>query len=83
VSRRRHGCYRRRLADLAVAGCKTVINLLVRRFVCQAAGCQCKTFVEQVEGSPSGSRRTLPCGRFWSGSRWRWQGVPPPGSRLT
>ncbi|MCX5103406.1 transposase family protein [Streptomyces sp. NBC_00439] len=31
-----HGVYRQRLADLAVAGRKVVIDLLVRRFLCPA-----------------------------------------------
>lgn len=48
VSERRHGGYRRRLADLAVAGRRTVIDLLVSRFACTSVGCARRTFVEQV-----------------------------------
>lgn len=66
VSARVHGGYRRRLADLAVAGRRVVIDLAVRRFRCQAAECGRRTFVEQVEGlterfarRTSSLRRTL------------------------
>jgi transposase len=50
VSGRVHSRYSRRLADAAVGGRPTVIVLAVRRFFCLAAGCECKTFAEQVEG---------------------------------
>lgn len=64
VSKRRHGRYWRRLADLAVAGRRTVINLLVRRFACPFAECPRKTFAEQVEGlTERFARRTRPLRR--------------------
>jgi transposase len=60
LSERVHGGYQRRLADAAVAGRRTVIDLLVRRFLCPAATCVRKTFVEQVAGlTQRYARRTL------------------------
>ncbi|MFI0797136.1 transposase family protein, partial [Micromonospora rubida] len=53
VSSRVHGCYRRRLADIALAGWPVVLNLRVRRFVCATPDCRRRTFVEQVEGLTS------------------------------
>jgi transposase len=50
VSGRVHGGYRRRLADLAVAGREVVIDLAVRRFLCPAPECKRRTFVEQIDG---------------------------------
>ncbi|MGP4052390.1 transposase family protein [Streptomyces sp. 2A115] len=50
VSARVHGGYRWRLADLAVAGRRVVIDLAVRRFRCRTAECGRRTFVEQVDG---------------------------------
>ncbi|MEZ0069293.1 transposase [Streptacidiphilus sp. MAP12-20] len=50
VSGRVHGGYRRRLADLAVAGRQVVIYLAVQRFVCPEPECGRRTFVEQVDG---------------------------------
>ncbi|TDC77573.1 transposase family protein [Micromonospora sp. KC606] len=50
VSGRVHGGYRRRLADVAVSGHRTVIDLLVNRFTCPARDCDRRTFVEQVDG---------------------------------
>lgn len=50
VSGRVHGGYRRRLADVAVSGHRTVIDLLVRRFICPGEECDRRTFVEQVDG---------------------------------
>lgn len=50
VSGRIHGGYRRRLADVAVSGHRTVIDLLVRRFICPGQECARRTFVEQVDG---------------------------------
>jgi transposase len=61
VSDRVHGGYRRRLADLAVAGRSAVIDLLVRRFVCSAASCPRRTFAEQIAGlTEPFARRTPP-----------------------
>ncbi len=48
VSRRVHSSYRRRLADLPVAGQPTVLWLTVRRFFCDQDDCSSCTFVEQV-----------------------------------
>ncbi|WP_407646144.1 transposase family protein, partial [Actinacidiphila oryziradicis] len=50
LSARIHGGYQRRLADSAVAGRRTVVDLLVRRFRCLTVACVRKTFVEQVAG---------------------------------
>jgi transposase len=50
ASGRVHGGYRRRLADVAVPGHRTVIDLLVRRFICPGRECARRTFVEQVDG---------------------------------
>ncbi|MBV7697387.1 ISL3 family transposase [Streptomyces sp. TRM70350] len=60
VSSRVHGGYRRRLADLAVAGRKVVIDLLVRRFLCPVTECGRRTFVEQVEGLTERFARRTP-----------------------
>ena len=50
VSTRVHSSYRRRLADLPVAGQPTVVRLKVRRFFCDHDDCSTGTFVEQVPG---------------------------------
>jgi len=50
VSRRVHSHYRRRLADLPVAGQPTMLWLTVRRFFCDQDDCCTATFVEQVPG---------------------------------
>ncbi|MGW2770746.1 ISL3 family transposase [Streptomyces sp. NPDC001275] len=60
LSRRVHGSYRRRLADLAVAGRTVMIHLLVRRFVCSTAGCPRRTFVEQIDGLTERFARRTP-----------------------
>jgi DNA-directed RNA polymerase subunit N (RpoN/RPB10) len=60
VSGRVHGGYRRRLADLAAAGRRVVIDLLVRRFLCPAAGCGRRTFVKQVDGLTERFARRTP-----------------------
>ncbi|MDX2828644.1 ISL3 family transposase [Streptomyces ipomoeae] len=60
LSGRVHGGYRRRLADLAVAGRKVVIDLGVRRFLCQAAPCARRTFVEQIDGLTERFARRTP-----------------------
>jgi transposase len=49
-SGRVHSRYQRRLTDAAVGGRRVVIMLRVRRFVCQASGCQIRRFAEQIEG---------------------------------
>ncbi|MFD5186531.1 ISL3 family transposase [Streptomyces sp. NPDC058372] len=60
VSGRVHGGYQRRLADLAAAGRQVVIDLLVRRFLCPAAKCPRRTFVEQVDGLTERFARRTP-----------------------
>jgi len=50
VSRRVHSSYRRRLADLPVAGQPAVLWLTVRRFFCDQDVCSSCTFVEPVHG---------------------------------
>jgi transposase len=60
VSRRVHGRYSRRLADAAIAGARVVIDLLVRRFRCEHAGCSTVTFAEQVAGLTSPHSRYTP-----------------------
>lgn len=64
VSVRVHGGYRRRLTDVAVSGHRTVVDLLVRRFICPAQECDRRTFVEQVAGRTERfARRTAPLHR--------------------
>jgi len=50
VSTRVHSSYRRRLADLPVAGQPAVVSLRVRRFFCDRVDCSTGTFVDQVPG---------------------------------
>lgn len=45
-----HSRYRRRLADTAVGGQRTVIVLEVRRLFCDESACGQRTFAEQVPG---------------------------------
>ncbi|MEU6788808.1 ISL3 family transposase [Nonomuraea angiospora] len=59
-SERRHGSYRRRLADVALTGRRMVIDLLVQRFRCAARTCERTTFVEQVEGLTERFARRTP-----------------------
>ncbi|MDX2586436.1 ISL3 family transposase [Streptomyces sp. WI04-05A] len=49
VSARVHSRYGRRLADGAAGGQETAIDLEVRRFFCDYAVCEKRTFAEQVE----------------------------------
>ncbi|MFJ8391145.1 transposase family protein [Streptomyces sp. NPDC094438] len=49
VSARVHSRYGRRLADTAVSGQETAIDLEVRRFFCDNADCAKRTFAEQIE----------------------------------
>ena len=49
VSPRVHSRYGRRLADTAISGQETAIDLEVRRFFCDNADCAKKTFAEQVD----------------------------------
>jgi len=48
VATRVHGRYQRRLRDGPLAGIPVTIRLTVRRFMCDAQGCQRRTFAEQV-----------------------------------
>ncbi|MGW0885701.1 ISL3 family transposase [Streptomyces sp. NPDC002671] len=50
AAHRVHGRYQRHLADTAVAGRPVVIDLLVRRLICDQPTCPRRTFVEQVKG---------------------------------
>ncbi|WBO69786.1 ISL3 family transposase (plasmid) [Streptomyces camelliae] len=59
-SSRIHGRYHRRLADLAVAGRKVVIDLVVRRFLCETPECGRRPFVDQVEGLTERFARRTP-----------------------
>jgi hypothetical protein len=59
-----HGRYLRRLADAALGGCATVIELLVRRFKCVSQRCPAATFAEQVDSLAARyARRTQLLGR--------------------
>jgi transposase len=59
-SRRVHAWHVRQLADLPVTGRRLVIELRVRRLVCQAITCEQRTFREQVpEPALRCARRTL------------------------
>lgn len=49
-SERTHGGYRRRLADLPIAGRPVRIEVAVRRFRCGNPGCGAVTFAEQIPG---------------------------------
>jgi len=55
-----HGRYERVLRDAPLAGAAVVIRLTVRRFVCDGAGCQRRTFVEQVPGLTTPHARYSP-----------------------
>ena len=48
ASRRVHAWHLRRLTDLPVAGRSLLIELRVRRLVCQTTACPQRTFREQV-----------------------------------
>jgi hypothetical protein len=45
-----HSRYRRRIHDQPVGGRRTVIDLKLRRFFCDADDCRKTTFAEQVTG---------------------------------
>ncbi|WP_327004529.1 ISL3 family transposase [Dactylosporangium sp. NBC_01737] len=53
-----HSRYRRRLADLAIAGRRVLIQLMVRRFFCTDASCDRKIFAEQIGLASRYARRT-------------------------
>ena len=48
ASARVHSRYRRRVADAPISGAPVVIDLGVRRFVCEQVSCSKRTFVEQI-----------------------------------
>ena len=81
-SSRVHSRYLRSIADAAVGGQNTVINLTVRRFFCDAAGCPKKTFAEQVPTlSYRYGRSTLQMRRVHEPVRLALAGLA--GARLT
>jgi transposase len=49
-SGRVHSRYHRRLRDIAVAGMALLVEVQVRRFRCDNAGCSARTFAEQIDG---------------------------------
>lgn len=55
-----HSHYRRRLADAALGGRRTVIDLHARRFFCTNPTCTKKTFAEQVPGLTTPHARRTP-----------------------
>jgi transposase len=56
-----HAYHVRRLADVPAVGRGVVVELRVRRLVCQASGCARRTFREQVPGlAQRWARRTRP-----------------------
>ncbi len=55
-----HGRYQRVLQDAPLAGTPVSIRLTVRRFVCDAASCRRRTFVEQVPGLTTPHARYSP-----------------------
>ena len=60
-SHRVHSRYRRRIADLPIAGCEVVLHLRVRRFRCSTPRCPRRIFAEQVPGlAGRPARRTTP-----------------------
>ncbi|MGW2826098.1 ISL3 family transposase [Streptomyces sp. NPDC001443] len=65
AARRVHSRYERHLADIGLAGRPVVIDLSVRRLVCDWPTCPRRTFVEQVEGlTIRYGRRTPPLHRL-------------------
>ncbi|MGQ4479937.1 ISL3 family transposase [Streptomyces sp. SAS_276] len=60
ASRRVHSHYGRRLAEYPVGGRRVVVELEVRWFFCDAAGCGRRTFVEQVQGLTTRYARASP-----------------------
>ncbi|MFD9573468.1 ISL3 family transposase [Streptomyces sp. NPDC059982] len=57
-ARRVHSCYERCLAERPLSGKKLLVRLRVRRFFCDRATCQRRTFVEQVSGLSERYRRS-------------------------
>jgi transposase len=57
LSERVHDRYRRRLHDLSCGGRPVLVELGVRRFRCETAGCPVATFAEQVDGLTERSQR--------------------------
>ncbi|MCY0947668.1 transposase family protein [Streptomyces antarcticus] len=48
VSTRVHSRYERKISDTAISNQQALIHLQVRRFFCDSAGCERRTFVEQI-----------------------------------
>ncbi|MFB9414994.1 hypothetical protein [Dactylosporangium matsuzakiense] len=67
-----HSRYRRRLADLAIAGRRVLMRLVVRRFFCTDASCDRKIYAEQSGLAPRYARRTSSPAASWRPSRWPW-----------
>jgi len=79
-SGRVHSRYERRLADAPVGARPAVIALVVRRLFCPAAGCQKKTFTEQVAGvTVRYGRRTVLLSRLLGAVAVRLAGRPGAG----
>jgi transposase len=55
-----HGRYPRVLRDAPLAGTPIAIRLTVRRFICDAASCQRRTFAEQLPGLTTPHARYSP-----------------------
>ncbi|MET7391301.1 transposase family protein [Streptomyces sp. NPDC005522] len=51
VSTRVHSRYERKISDTAISNQQALIHLQVRRFFCDSAGCERRTFVEQMPWS--------------------------------
>ncbi len=60
MAARVHGSYLRSLRDAPLAGVAVLIRLRVRRFLCRAAGCGRRTFVEQIPGLTTPHARYSP-----------------------
>jgi transposase len=55
-----HSRYQRTLADPAIGGRQTLLNLRIRRFFCDNASCNRRTFAEQVPGVTTPYARRTP-----------------------
>ena len=81
ASSRVHSRYGRRLTDVAIAGRPVLIDLLARKFFCDAPGCPQRIFAEQVPGLTARHRRASPLLRgVWDKIAWALGGRP--GARL-
>ncbi|GLL05918.1 hypothetical protein GCM10017581_076660 [Dactylosporangium matsuzakiense] len=59
------------MADLAIAGRRVLIRLMVRRFFCTDAGCDRKIFAEQSGLASRYARRTQLAGGVLETVHWR------------